>query len=105
MCCVQDPVWPSFLLKALGYWVRGFLEGWGRGWPWGPLGLQSTPQGFGQYDANMPGYFQLLCPVASEMASQEPVSEPECKKGPPWRKAKMFRGSGKQKRLSIQSRR
>ncbi|XP_039092813.1 zinc finger protein 831 [Hyaena hyaena] len=48
---------------------------------------------------------KLLCPVASEMASQEPVSEPECKKGPPWRKAKMFRGSGKQKRLSIRSRR
>uniref|UniRef100_A0A673VA49 Zinc finger protein 831 n=1 Tax=Suricata suricatta TaxID=37032 RepID=A0A673VA49_SURSU len=48
---------------------------------------------------------KLLCPVAPEMVSQELVSEPECRKGPPWRKTKMFRGSGKQKRLSIRSRR
>ncbi|XP_027944916.1 zinc finger protein 831 isoform X1 [Eumetopias jubatus] len=42
---------------------------------------------------------KLSCPVASGM-----VSQPEWKKGPPWRKVKMFRGSGKQK-LSIRSRR
>ncbi|CAK7319764.1 Zinc finger protein 831 [Vulpes lagopus] len=47
---------------------------------------------------------KLSCPVASGMVSQERVSEPEWKKGLPWRKAKMFRGSGKQK-LSIRSRR
>ncbi|XP_078300027.1 zinc finger protein 831 isoform X1 [Panthera onca] len=48
---------------------------------------------------------KLFCPVASGMVSQERVSEPEWKKGPPWRKAKLFRGSGKQKRLSVRSRR
>uniref|UniRef100_A0A452S8C0 Zinc finger protein 831 n=1 Tax=Ursus americanus TaxID=9643 RepID=A0A452S8C0_URSAM len=47
---------------------------------------------------------KLSCPVASGMVSEERVSEPERKKGLPWRKAKMFRGSGKQK-LSIRSRR
>ncbi|VCW84705.1 unnamed protein product [Gulo gulo] len=47
---------------------------------------------------------KLSCPVASGIVSQERVSEPEGKKGLLWRKAKMFRGNGKQK-LSVCSRR
>ncbi|XP_025709052.1 zinc finger protein 831 isoform X3 [Callorhinus ursinus] len=66
---------------------------------WQVYGNETFKRIYQKMKTSCHGGKKLSCPVASGM-----VSQPEWKKGPPWRKVKMFRGSGKQK-LSIRSRR
>ncbi|XP_057359104.1 zinc finger protein 831 isoform X2 [Manis pentadactyla] len=63
-------------------------------------GCTRTSPGEGQAQTS-----KLSYPIAPRMVSWDQVSEPEWKKGVPCRKVKMPRGSSKQRKLSINSKR
>ncbi|XP_036863166.2 zinc finger protein 831 isoform X2 [Manis javanica] len=63
-------------------------------------GCTRTSPGGGQAQTS-----KLSYPIAPRMVSWDQVSEPEWKKGVPCRKVKMPRGSSKQRKLSINSKR